>query len=136
LIDGGGTSLIPDFLVRLEGTAGWDAIELKCPQHRITVGAHRKTAAKSTAAAIAQLLTYRDFFALHENRRRVAHRFDTPPYEPCMLVVIGRGSPNTPFRWRSARLGIPEVKIVTYDFLFERARESAARFTYSGAKLP
>jgi hypothetical protein len=137
LIDGSGTSLIPDFLVRLEGAAGWDAIELKRPQHRITVGAHRETAAKSAAAAIAQLLTYRDFFALHENRRRVSHRFGAPPYEPCLLVVIGRGSPNTPFRWRSAPVGVPEVKIVTYDFLFERAREAAARLaTHTGAKLP
>jgi hypothetical protein len=136
LIDGSGTSLIPDFLVRLEGAAGWDAIELKRPQHSITVGRHGHKAAKSAAAAIAQLLTYRDFFALHENRRRVADRFGTAPYEPCLLVVIGRGSPNTPFRWRSARPGVPDVKIVTYDFLFERARESAALLAaYRGVKL-
>ena len=127
LIDMAGTRLIPDFLVRLEGAAGWDAIELKRPQHSITVRGRHQMAAKSAAAAIAQLLTYRDFFASHENRRTVAHRLGAAPYEPCLLVVIGRGSPNTPFRWHSARLGVPEAKIVTYDFLFERARESAAR---------
>jgi hypothetical protein len=31
---------------------------------------------------------------------------------------------------------VPEAKIVTYDFLFERARESAARLAaYGGAEL-
>jgi len=52
-------------------------------------------------------------------------RFGTAPYEPCLVLVIGRGRPDHRYEWKSARSGFPKVEIVSYDYLFERAQECA-----------
>lgn len=116
--------LIPDFMVRLEGTDIWDIIELKLPSDKMTVhctGTMRASA--PTARAIAELLRYRDFFSRRGNRRLITKRFGVTPYEPNLVLVIGRGYPHERFEWRSAYRTMPSVQIVSYDFLFQRARE-------------
>lgn len=62
--------------------------------------------------------------------------YGASPFEPCLLVLIGRGSPQSQFRWRSDRLGLPDVRLVTYDFLLDRAIRSASlnqRLTRKGS---
>lgn len=123
LVDADGERLVPDFMARIEGRDVWDVIELKLPKHPMLVNrGGRKTASAHATRAIMQLLQYRDHFARPDNRARLATTFPIAPFEPCMVVVIGRGSPDRRNRWRSSSLGIPDVTLVSYDYLLQRAR--------------
>jgi len=124
LFDPRGERLTPDFMVRVEDSDIWDIIELKRPQHSLTV--HNQGIEKPSAAAaraITELLQYRDFFSIRNNRNRIMRRFGTAPYEPCLVLVIGRGRSSERYGWRTALAGFPRVQIVSYDYLFERARD-------------
>jgi antiviral defense system Shedu protein SduA len=127
LFDSKRERLIPDFLARIEDSHIWNVIELKMPQHPLTVrsnGSERPSA--FAARAVAELLQYRDFFSVRDNRERVTDRLGTAPYEPCLVLVIGRGRSTERYEWHSTRLGFPKVQIVSYDYLFERARRCRA----------
>jgi len=127
LFDAKRERLVPDFMVRLQGSNVWDVIELKRPQHVLTThtsGIEKVSA--SAARAVAELIQYRDFFGSRENRNRAKDRFGTAPYEPCLVLVIGRGRPDYRSEWRSRRAGLPKIQIVSYDYLFERARRCSA----------
>lgn len=116
--------LIPDFMARVEDSDIWDVIELKRPQHSMTVRNQEIEKPSAAAArAIAELLQYRDFFSIRENRDRITRRFGTAPYEPCLVLVIGRGRSTERYEWRTALAGFPRVRIVSYDYLFDRARD-------------
>jgi hypothetical protein len=122
LYDSNGERLVPDFLARIQDSNIWDVIELKLPSSRPLV--RHRTAARASAAAargIAELLRYRDYFSVRENRRRMANHFGFAPYEPCLVLVMGRGN-NTRFEWESTRAGFPGVQIISYDCLFQQAR--------------
>ena len=124
LLDAKRERLVPDFMARIEDSGIWDVIELKRPQHTLTVRnskAERPSAA--AARAVAELLQYRDFFSTRDNRNRVGDRFQTTPYEPCLVLVIGRGRTRERYEWRSTRAGFPRVQIVSYDYVFRRAQE-------------
>lgn len=116
--------LVPDFMARIEDSTIWDVIELKLPNHPITVeedGTERFSA--KAARGISQLLQYRDFFGSKENRKRVADQFQTAPYEPCLTLVIGRGLSTKRYEWRNIRSNFPRVQVVSYDYVFDRAKE-------------
>jgi hypothetical protein len=124
LLDAKRDRLVPDFMARIEDTSVWDVIELKKPQHDLTVRNEGIERISATAArAVAELLQYRDFFSVRANRTRVADYFGTAPYEPSLAVVIGRGRASERYEWRSIRSGFPRVQIVSYDYLFQRAKE-------------
>lgn len=124
LFDAKRERLVPDFMARIQDTNIWDVIELKRPQHVLTVSSCLTQKASAPAArAIAELLQYRDFFSTRDNRALVANKFATSPYEPCLVLVIGRGRPTERYEWRSTRAGFPSVEIVSYDYLFQRARD-------------
>jgi hypothetical protein len=125
LSDGKGERLVPDFMARIEDSNVWDTIELKLPQSPTTVCSRGIEKASAVAArGIAELLRYRDFFGARENRNRVSARFGTAPYEPSLVLIIGRGRRTHRYEWNSARAGFPKVQIVSYDYLFERAAQS------------
>ena len=114
--------LVPDFMIRLQDSNIWHAIELKLPKHAVTVRCGNGVRLSARAArGIAELLTYRDFFGQHSNRMRVSDRFGTAPYEPCLVLVIGRGRSTQKYEWESVKGGFPRIEIVSYDYLFERA---------------
>jgi hypothetical protein len=124
LMDANDTKLVPDFIARIEDSDIWHAIELKLPSHPILVDF--KTQKRPSAAAakgIAQLLGYADFFASRKNRERVRARYAMCPYEPALVVVIGRGHPRNTFEWGSVRKIFPRVRLVSYDYLLDRAKE-------------
>jgi hypothetical protein len=125
LSDGAGNRLIPDFLARIEDTALCDVIELKRPQN-ITISKARGIAKASAAAArgISELLQYADAFTSSANRAQLKKRLGMAPYDPCLVLVIGRESPSHSREWIGARAGFPKVRIVSYDYVFERARQS------------
>lgn len=123
LYDSRGERLVPDFMARVQDSDIWDLIELKLPEHRVIVNrAGSERASAAAAKGIAELLRYRDFFGQRANRDRVRDRFGIAPYEPCLVMVIGRGRSTTRYDWSGTPLGLPGVRIVSYDYLFERAR--------------
>jgi hypothetical protein len=118
-----GNRLIPDFMVRLENSRLWHVIELKLPHEGITVcNGDMDQLSAQAARGVAELLRYRDVFSTRDSRDRAATRLGIAPYEPCLVMVIGRGHPKEKMRWFGPRAGIPNVEIVSYDYLFERAR--------------
>jgi hypothetical protein len=124
LIDKLRPRLVPDFVARLDGTDPWTVIELKRPDHRIFASSGNVAkAAAPVARAISQLLEYRDTIATRRNRTALANAYGLGPYEPTLMVVIGRGNAHRKLTWHSHIRGIPDTDIVTYDFMFERARE-------------
>ena len=136
LIDAKKERLIPDFMMRLNGSSLWDVVELKMPQHRLTVrhGGMEKPSAQA-ARAIAELLAYRDFFAIRSNRQRIEDRFGIAPYEPCLVLVIGRGRSKDRYEWESIRPGFPKIQIVSYDYLFERARQARTALDHTARRV-
>lgn len=127
LVSPASTALVPDFLIRHEDSSRWDMIELKKPSAPIRVTRRRvEEIGKDAAHAIRQLMDYRDAVSTPSARKALTKAYGAAPFEPCPLVVIGRGTPKSQFRWRSSRAGVPDVRLVTYDFLLERAREARA----------
>jgi len=123
LVDSRDTRLIPDFMARVEDTDIWDVIELKLPQHRAEVETGSRTRASAIAAkVIAQVLRYRDWFSIRDNRRRFYKAYGTSPYEPCLVVVIGRGRLRHVYEWKTSRPFFPKVAVVSYDYMLEEAR--------------
>lgn len=123
LSDDSGNQLIPDFMVRLEGSDLWDIVELKRPQHRVSTrsgGAGKASAA--AARGISELMQYSAAVSTRSNRERLTRKLGIAPYDPHLVLVIGRGSPNHSRTWTGSRGGFPGVQIVSYDYLFERAR--------------
>jgi hypothetical protein len=124
LFDARGERLIPDFMARVEDSDIWDVIELKRPQHSLTICNDGRTVPSAAAAhAVRELLQYRDFFSIRNNREKIMRHFGTAPYEPCLVLVIGRGRATDRYEWRTALSGFPRVQIVSYDYLFQRARD-------------
>jgi hypothetical protein len=125
LIDRGTTQLVPDFMARIEDSNIWDIIELKLPIHPILVTNQGfKKPSAIAARGISQLLKYRDFFSLRNNRGRFLSQYGIHSYEPTLILVIGRGykSQNI-YEWTSVKTQFPKVKVVTYDYLFNRAKQ-------------
>lgn len=127
LISPAGTKLVPDFLVRHEDSSRWDMIELKKPTAAIRMKRGRTDGAgKHAAQAIRQLMEYTEAVSTPQARSALTRAYGASPFEPCLMVLIGRGAPTSQFRWRSPRSGLPDVRLVTYDFLIERARSARA----------
>lgn len=123
LYDANGERLVPDFMARVHGSNIWDVIELKLPSAQATVRRGDVEKASATAArGIAELLRYRDYFGVRENRRRVTRQYGISAYEPCLVLLIGRGHKAERFEWCGNRAGLRNVEIVSYDHLFERAK--------------
>jgi hypothetical protein len=122
LIDGDGNKLVPDFMMRIEDSDIWDIVELKLPNAQLAVGAtgtHRTSAV--AARGIAELLKYRDYFDIADNRNRFTARYGAHGYEPALVLVLGRG-PQT-YDWSIVKGRFPQVRVVSYDTLFERAQQ-------------
>jgi Domain of unknown function (DUF4263) len=130
LYDANGERLVPDFMVRLEDANIWHAIEIKMPRDSMTVKFNQQQRPSAqTARGIAELFNYRDYFGKRDNRARATRHFGAAPYEPCLVLVIGRDRSAEKYEWVSANRAFPKVDIISYDYLFERARECHARLT-------
>jgi hypothetical protein len=123
LLDRGDTQLIPDFMARIEDTNLWDLIELKLPTHSIINSREgQQKPSAMVAKGISQLIKYREFFSVGDNRRRFLSQYGTYPYEPSLVLVIGRGYQKQSYEWTNVKNFYPKVKVVPYDYLFTRAR--------------
>lgn len=121
------TKLVPDFMVRLEDPSRFALIELKKPTARILAGNREAGVVGQVAAqAIKQLIEYTDAVSTSSARAELRRSIGAAPFDPHLVVLIGRGSPNERHVWSGTRAGLPNVELVTYDFLLERARNSRA----------
>lgn len=121
LVDSAGNKLVPDFMMRIEDSDVWDVIELKLPKAPLlveTMGVSRPSAV--AARGIAELLKYREYFAVAANRKRFAARYHAHGYEPALTLVLGR-SPQA-YDWSSVKGRFPHVRVLSYDMLFQRAQ--------------
>jgi hypothetical protein len=99
LYDPLGNRLIPDFMVRLENSRSWHLVELKLPHEGITVcSGDMEQLSAQAARGVAELLRYRDVFSTRNSRDRAATRLGIAPYEPCLVMIIGRGHPKEKMR--------------------------------------
>ena len=121
-----GTKLVPDFMVRLENAGQFAFVELKKPTASIVNGANTKMVGKVAAQAIKQLMEYTDAVSTSLARTQLKKSIGAAPYDPFLVVLIGRGSPNQRYIWTGIQAGLPSVQLVTYDFLLERAHTSRA----------
>ena len=125
LIDSAGNKLVPDFMMRIEDSDVWDILELKLPNAPLSVEALGESRPSAVAArGIAELLKYRDYFAVAANRKRFADRYHAHGYEPALTLVLGR-SPQT-YHWSSVKGRYPHVRVLSYDTLFQRAQHCKA----------
>ncbi|MGN7126742.1 Shedu anti-phage system protein SduA domain-containing protein [Methylorubrum thiocyanatum] len=118
------TKLVPDFMVQLENEGQFALIELKKPTASIVNDTNPQVMGKVAAQAVKQLMEYTDAVSSSSARAALRRRIGVAPFDPYLVVVIGRGSPNRRYTWSSIRAGLPDVQLVTYDFLLERARIS------------
>lgn len=123
------TKLIPDFMIRLEDAARFAFIELKTPGARMLSGdLGSGKVGRDAAHAIKQLIDYADAVSTTKARAELRATIGTAPFDPDLVVVIGRGSPHKRHVWNSVRAGLPSVQLVSYDYLLERACSSRVRY--------
>jgi hypothetical protein len=122
------TKLIPDFMVRLDDPGRFALIELKKPNASLQSRSGQSgSVARSAAQAIKQLMEYADAVSTSSARSELRKSIGDVPFDPSLIVVIGRGSPDRRHVWRGLRAGLPNVHLVTYDYLLERARRSSSK---------
>lgn len=118
----GATKLVPDFMVRLENPGQFAFVELKKLSASVVNGADPQMVGKVAAQAIKQLMEYTYALSSSSARAELRRALGEAPFDPYLVVLIGRGSPDHRHVWRGVRAGFPDVQLVTCDFLLEHAR--------------
>lgn len=115
--------LVPDFLLFDPDLQKAMVLELKLPAGRTVVRKkNRERFSSLVSEARTQLLEYRDWFEVRENRQSLKDRFGFEIYRPRLGVVIGRSSDFSGEMERqklSSRQS--DVEIVTYDDILRYA---------------
>lgn len=116
--------LIPDFLLIDHELQKATLIDLKLPPRKIVRRQkNRDRFAASVSEARAQLLQYRDWFDIPENRKQLKKLVGMEVYKPHLVVIVGRSSE---FRDALDRQHLTDyyrdLEIITYDDLLTSAR--------------
>jgi hypothetical protein len=125
----GSGPLIPDFVLRPHGTdALCDLLELKLPDAKLVVGrSDRRRLSSAVYEASAQLREYRSYFDDRSHREAVEKVYGLRFFLPRMIVLIGKRSGYPATDLRRAEADVPQLTLVTYDDLIERARSRMRR---------
>jgi hypothetical protein len=117
-------AMVPDFILTDRELQKSLILDLKLPSPRLVRRQkNRDRFAASVLEARAQLLTYRDWFRVPENRLRLKDRLGLEIYEPRLAVIIGRASEfQDELDRQRLQSRNPEIEIVTYDDLLVSAR--------------
>ncbi|MCD6364879.1 MAG: DUF4263 domain-containing protein [Planctomycetes bacterium] len=111
-------SLVPDFLLELPGTSGFDILDLKLPSARLVARSPYLRMSSELVKAVAQLRKYRTFFERAENRNAFHRRYGLQAFRPELVVVMGR---SDMFYSRDERVEVKErlgeIRLLTYDEL-------------------
>jgi hypothetical protein len=116
--------LIPDFLLVDPALQQATIVDLKLPMKKVAVGAKdRRHFSQAVEEAIAQLRMYQAWFDDPHNRSNLKERFGLEIYRPRLAVVIGRSSSFADEMDRQRLVAsTPDVQVVTYDDISERAK--------------
>lgn len=120
--------LVPDFILTNVEAQDAAIVELKRPQAKVVRHQdNRIRFANVVMEAKAQLLTYRRWFEVPENRCMLRSIVGMEMYEPRLIVIIGRASEFRSEIERAAlRADNPEMEVATYDDLLRFAKDRQA----------
>ncbi|MFG1920514.1 Shedu anti-phage system protein SduA domain-containing protein [Cryptosporangium sp. NPDC048952] len=121
--------LIPDFALKPTNTnALCDLLEIKLPKVKlIRESPNRVRLSSAIMEACAQLREYRDYFEDPERRKSVREEYGLDFFRPRMIVLIGHRRWHSATDLRKAETDVPNLSIVTYDDILERARARLRR---------
>ncbi|MFE9429675.1 Shedu anti-phage system protein SduA domain-containing protein [Streptomyces sp. NPDC006640] len=125
----GNGPLIPDFALKPSNSnALCDLLELKLPKARLLrISKNRVRLTSAIMEACAQLREYQSYFEDHEKRISVERMYGLRFFRPRMMVLIGKRSDYEATALRNAETDVPNLQIVTYDDILERARSRMRR---------
>lgn len=117
-------NLVPDFVLIPHGHAAPKIVELKLPSMPISrQRASREGFLQNVIVARDQLLEYRSFFSSRTAAKFARDNWGCEIYLPRIAVVIGRSSSfGSEYERRKAESRVPDVEVMTYDDILERAR--------------
>ena len=133
LRDEDNSELIPDFILERPGGLGFDILDLKLPNARITARHPYLRVSSEITKAVAQLRKYEHYFdnAAHRKAFMAEHGFQA--FRPEMIVVIGRTEEVT---HREDRIEIEKqmgpAKLFTYDDIISYGKSRAIALPYTG----
>ncbi|MET8697348.1 Shedu anti-phage system protein SduA domain-containing protein [Kitasatospora sp. NPDC004723] len=121
---GDGKNLRPDFGLRPHNQqALCDLLDLKLPTARLLSGIEsRRRLSSKVMDAVGQMSNYQRYFDSEARRREIEQAYGLRFYRPRMLVVIGKRAGVDPVQLRQAEADVPNLLLITYDDLLERAR--------------
>jgi cold shock CspA family protein len=116
--------LIPDFALKPTNLNVYcDLLDLKLPSVKLMVGnGNRRRLSATVMEACAQLREYRDYFEEKRNRDAIEEEYGLKFFRPKMIVIVGKRGAYSPAELRKAESDIPQLTLITYDDLLERAR--------------
>ncbi|WP_346428947.1 Shedu anti-phage system protein SduA domain-containing protein [Streptomyces sp. WAC 01529] len=116
--------LIPDFALKPNNSnALCDLLELKLPKTKLLrVSKNRVRVSSAIMEASAQLREYQAYFEDCDKRAAVENSYGLRFFRPRMMVLIGKRSGYRAIDLRNAESDLPNLSIVTYDDVLERAR--------------
>lgn len=116
--------LVPDFVLIPHSHASPKIVELKLPH--VSIARHRASREgflQNVIVARDQLLEYRSFFSTRTAAKFARDNWGCEIYLPRIAVVIGRSSSfGSEYERRKAESRVPDVEVLTYDDILERAR--------------
>lgn len=118
--------LIPDFILTDREAQHAAIVDLKrahLKSRLIRRQSNRKRFADAVMEARAQLLEYRDWFDLPDNRRKLASIVGMQIYRPRLMVIIGRASEfQDEIEHQKLRDRASDIEVVTYDDIVRFAK--------------
>ncbi|MGW1524476.1 Shedu anti-phage system protein SduA domain-containing protein [Streptomyces sp. NPDC002159] len=121
--------LIPDFALKPRNpSALCDLLELKLPKAKLLrVSKNRVRLTSAIMEACAQLREYQSYFDDARKRMAIEEAYGLRFFRPRMMVLIGKRSDYSASDLRNAETDVPNLSIVTYDDILERARARLRR---------
>lgn len=119
--------LIPDFILTNPDTQQATLLELKRAGLKTRLVRNPRNRIRFSDAimeARAQLLEYRDWFDIEQNRRSMINIFGMEVFKPKIMVIIGRSSEfGTGIRRAKLADRVPDLDVLTYDDILQFARQ-------------
>jgi hypothetical protein len=119
-------TLVPDFILEPYNPERLcDILDLKLPSAKVWIlKKNRPRFSYAVLEAVAQLREYSQFFEEEDNRSKILQEYGLLAYKPKLFVIIGRRGPVTPLVRRRIEIGTPDTKVLTYDDIIEKIRQT------------
>ena len=116
----GKTDLIPDFILQRPGNNGFDILDLKLPNVKVSVQKPYMRVSYEISKAVAQLRAYKNYFKNPSNMSTFHKKYGIEALSPELIVVIGRSSEfNNIYERKELNKLSSGIKIISYDELID-----------------